>query len=78
MRVPVHKLCGMKRVFLRPGEETEVTVVIDPEQFEVIDENGVEIYEPGSFTIFAAGCKPDALSERLTGQKAARTQIEML
>ena len=78
VRVPVHKLCGMKRVSLRPGEETEVTVVIDPEQFEVIDENGSHIYEPCAFTIFAAGCQPDALSERLTGQKAARTQIEMI
>lgn len=78
VRVPIHKLCGMKRVSLKPGEETDVTVVIDPEQFAVIDEAGNQIYEPGAFTIFASGCQPDAFSEGLSGQEAAKAEIEMI
>lgn len=77
VRVPVHKLCGMKRVSLQPGETAEVTLTIDAGQFAVIDEDGSLRYEPGMFTIYAGGCQPDALSTRLSGQTPARVRVEM-
>ena len=78
VRVPIHKLCGMKRVTLKPGEETTVTFVIEGKQFTIINEEGEHLYEPGKFTLYAGGCQPDAYSEELSGCKTAAVTIEMI
>ena len=78
VRVPIHKLCGMKRVTLKSGEETTVTFVIEGKQFTIINEEGEHLYEPGKFTLYAGGCQPDAYSEELSGCKTAAVTIEMI
>lgn len=75
VRVPVHKLCGMKRVHLKPGEETVVSMMIEPEQFGVILEDGSLAYEPGNFTVFLGGCQPDAYSVKLSCSQPERVAI---
>lgn len=77
VRVPVHKLCGMKRVSLQPGEQTQVTLSIPAEQFAVIDPDGKRRYEAGAFTIFAGGCQPDAYSQSLSGETCASVRVVM-
>lgn len=77
VRVPVHKLCGMKRVTLKPGEEQEISVTVERSCFAMIDEKGETVYEPGRFTLFAGGCQPDAYSRKLSGQEIASIEVEM-
>ncbi len=77
VRVPVHKLCGMKRVTLKPGEEQEISVTVEGSCFAVIDKKGEAVYEPGRFTLFAGGCQPDAYSRKLSGQEIASIEVEM-
>lgn len=69
VRVPRHKLCGIRRVSLVPGESRRVEFEIDPEQFMIIKEDGTAEYEAGSFCISVGGCQPDAYSEKLIGRK---------
>lgn len=75
VRVPRHKLCGMKRISLKPRETKTVSFSIEPEQFMVIKEDGSREYEPGSFTIFAGGCQPDSYSEVLSNSKTVSCKI---
>ena len=77
VRVPVHKLCGMKRVTLKPGEEQEISVTVEGSCFAVTNEKGETVYEPGRFTLFAGGCQPDEYSRKLSGQEIASIEVEM-
>lgn len=78
VRVPVHKLCGMQRIFLKPGEEKEVSMTVDGMQFAVVNQEGERIFEPGRFTIYAGGGQPDAYSAELLGRKPAAAVVTML
>ena len=77
VRVPRHKLCGMSRVTLAPGERKTVTAMIAPEQFQIVKEDGSFAYEPGEFILSAGGCQPDEYSERLMNRKTLRTTVLM-
>ena len=78
VRVPCHKLCYIKRVTLNPGETAKVSFTIDPEQFMIIKEDGSKEFEPGSFTIYAGCCQPDAYSELLSGTKTVSRKAELI
>lgn len=77
VRVPVHKLCQTARVCLRAGEEKEVSLTIDSDQFCVINEDGEHIWEPGRFFIFAGGNQPDDYSVALTGSAPSCVAVYM-
>lgn len=77
VRTPIRKLCGMKRIHLAPGEETAVSITIDPKQFGVILEDGSFSYEPGDFTVFLGGCQPDAYSVSLSGSEPVKIAITL-
>lgn len=78
VRVPKHKLCGMKRVHLQSGEEAEVTFTVDGSQFAIITEEGEHTFETGMFTVFAGGCQPEEYSEKLSGTFCASQEIELV
>lgn len=78
VRVPKHKLCGMKRVHLQSGEEAEVTFTVDGSQFAIITEEGEHTFETGMFTIFAGGCQPEEYSEKLSGTSCVSQEIELV
>jgi beta-glucosidase len=75
VRVPHHKLCGVRRVSLKPKENVTVSFTIAAEQFMIIMDDGSKVYEPGSFTIFAGGCQPDSYSQTLYGSKSLETKL---
>lgn len=75
VRVPIHKLCGIKRVTLAPGEEKTIMLEIEPEQFAIITEDGIIQYEAGIFKVFAGSCQPDAYSEKLARTKTISAEI---
>lgn len=77
VRVPVHRLCGAKRVSLEPGEQMDMEFVLEPEQFEIILDDGTTMFEPGSFLIFAGGSQPDMQSERLLDRKCVSVEVVM-
>lgn len=71
LRVPRHKLCGMRRVYLEPHEEKELMFAIEPEHLALVNEEGKAVYEPGEFLLFAGGCQPDAQSQGMMEETCA-------
>lgn len=77
VRIPIHKLCGIKRVTLNPGEEKKVSLIIKKEQFAVILEDGNLCYEPGEFEIFLGGCQPEEYSMKLSGSTPVSVKVSI-
>jgi beta-glucosidase len=76
--VPRWKLVGIKRIYqIKPGQESLVEFEINPEQMAMVDDEGRNVLEPGSFEVFAGGSQPDERSERLTGTKVQRGKFEV-
>lgn len=57
------KLCGFRRIFLEQGEETEVTVPLSAQAFQVCGENGQWMQGSGKWTLYASFGQPDARTE---------------
>ena len=74
-RVPRHKLCAFGRVKLAAGEEKTVCFELGAAAFQLIDENGDKVIEPGAFEIFIGGGQPDALTEKLTGTACVHGKV---
>jgi beta-glucosidase len=55
---PILQLVGFKRVHLAPGERQELSFVVAPEQFSLIDAQGKRAIEPGRFQIAVGGRQP--------------------
>jgi beta-glucosidase len=66
-RLPNCQLTGIKKIFLKPGEETTVSFTVTPRQMAVIRDDGSCVLEPGDFKVFIGGSQPDARSAQLTG-----------
>ncbi len=73
--VPNVSLCGFRRVKLGEGEKAAVEIAIPEKAFTAVDENGVRKVFGSKFTLYAGTHQPDALSEKLTGEKCASTEI---
>ena len=50
---PNAQLKGLKKVFLHPGEEVRVEIVLDDHAFALCDEDGRNMLEAGEYTVFA-------------------------
>ena len=73
--VPIHSLCGFKKVYLNAGESKVVTFQLNPETFGVINANGDKILDPGTFTLFAGGCQPGVFESRSTSGKTVQSKL---
>jgi beta-glucosidase len=58
--VPIRQLVAFQRLHLAPGERRELSFVLAPEQFSLIDEAGRRTIEPGRFKISVGGRQPTA------------------
>lgn len=65
VRVPLFDLKGIRRVALEPGESEQVTFPITTDMLSLIDENGNQRLEKGSFTISVGGSLPTSRSLEL-------------
>ena len=63
---PVKELKGYKRVELAPGEEKEVSFVLDKKDMGFYDNTGKYRLEDGLFRIFAGTNSVDALAAEIT------------
>jgi beta-glucosidase len=67
VRVPVRQLAAFRRITLQPGEEKDVSMIIEARQLAVIREDGRCVLEPGLFTLSVGGVQPDEISRSLAG-----------
>jgi len=65
---PNAQLKGLKKVYLQPGEEKTVTVVLTDAAFGLYDEDGKFVLEAGEYAVYAGCQQPDARSAALTGK----------
>lgn len=72
---PNAQLKGLKKIFLQPGEETEVEIELPDTAFALYDENGKRMLEPGKYAVYAGMQQPDARSCRLTGEKPVCIEV---
>src|SRR5262249_11468101 len=63
---PVKQLRGFKRVSLKPGESTTVTLPIGPEALWLIDQDMRRRVEPGDFEILVGDSSETSLKAVLT------------
>lgn len=72
-----HKLCGMKRVFLKKGERHTVEITVGSEAFQVVNEEGEKVVDSNDFTLYAGISQPDERSVSLTGTKPVEIPISL-
>lgn len=75
--VPNVNLCGFKRIKLAAGEKISVEIPMSERAFTAVDENGQRKRFGSRFTLFAGTHQPDELSEKLSGTKCFRTEINI-
>jgi len=64
--VPNPQLKGFTKVHLLPNEEKQVKIHLPIEAFSLFDEEGNQVVELGSYTIYVGGSQPDQRSIKLT------------
>lgn len=60
-------LCGMKRVYLKPGEKTRISISIDDRAFTIVDNEGRRYIDSSNFILYAGMSQPDERSCELMG-----------
>ena len=71
-----HSLCAFKRIALKAGASTKVTLPIAKTAFLSINSDGKPV-QGKSFILYVGGSQPDAVSTRLTGQKPLELHVEI-
>ena len=66
-RTSLRELAGFERVELAAGETRGLTFELGPRQLECVLEDGRRQFLPGTLTLFAGTCQPDARSRELGG-----------
>lgn len=62
---PLFSLKGVKRIHLKPGEETTVEFTIGPEQLALVLNDGSQKVESGDFKVYLGGSLPTPRSREL-------------
>jgi beta-glucosidase len=76
--VPRWQLRGIRKIFLKQGEEREVIFSLTPRQMALIDNEGRCRLEPGRFEVYVGGSQPDRRSQQLTGTAVLKTSFEVV
>lgn len=66
---PNAQLKGLQKVYLQPGEEKTVRIVLPETAFGLYNEEGECILEAGDYAVYAGMQQPDERSAVLTGQR---------
>lgn len=75
---PNAQLKGIRKVFLKPGEEERVTIHLPREAFGLFDETGTFAVNANQAIVTVGGHAPDSRSRRLTGQETAEFRLEIM
>ena len=68
-------LCAFRRVALKAGQETRVTLQIAPQAFTIVDDTGARYRDGSHFALYAGLGQPDARTRALTGKAALSAQV---
>lgn len=71
------KLCGFKRVSLKPLEEKEVEICLDKHTFEVVNEDGDTMIDGKEYELFVGFGQPDRKTAELLGMESLRLNITL-
>lgn len=63
--VPNSQLYGVQRVNIAPNASKNVTFTLKPEVFQMVNNEGERVFEPGVFTIHVGGSSPMKRSQEL-------------
>lgn len=63
--VPNSQLYGVQRVNIEPNASKNVTFTLKPEVFQMVNNEGERVFEPGVFTIHVGGSSPMKRSQEL-------------
>ena len=74
---PNAQLKGICKLRLAPGEEKEVLIHLPAEAFGLYDGNGKLRIGPGRAEVYIGGQAPDPRSEKLTGRRTEKLEIEV-
>lgn len=75
--VPRWSLCGFKRVHLKPDQTGKISVEITKKAFEDVNVSGDKMVYGNKFELYAGVCQPDELSQKLSGTKCIKTEINI-
>lgn len=78
VEVPRWQLRGIRKVFLKSGEETEVKFALSPRLMALINNDGKVILEPGLFEVYIGGTQPDERSQKLTAANVMKGTFEVV
>ena len=68
-------LAGFARAFIAAGESKEISVRLNPDAFTVVNDAGERVVPGSDWDIWAGLHQPDALSEKLAGNKCLHQRI---
>ena len=77
LRTPRYQLCGMKTVYLEPGECRRLDFAIDPYWMSMVTEEGQRIPAAGKWTVYVGGHQPDERSLELCGTPCLSGTVRM-
>ncbi len=75
---PRFQLCGFTRVALPAGEARQVTIPLAARAFQLVDEEGNRVAEPGRFRLYVGGSLPDQRSVALTGAIPLQAELTVV
>jgi len=64
-RVPNSQLKAFKRISVKAGETKELSFKLEPEMFQVVNEDGEKVFEPGEHRVYVGGSSPMPRSKEL-------------
>lgn len=75
--VPNYQLVGIKRIYVKAGETNAVSFDIDHKMFEMVNNEGNKVIEPGEFKFFVGGSSPLQRSVALGASAMAEISVHM-
>lgn len=72
---PNPQLKAVKKLWLKPGESREVSLLLKPAAFALYEEDGISRVKTGEYWVFIGGSQPDERSKRLTGKAVKRLSV---
>jgi len=78
VRIPRHRLVGIKRINIEPGEKKSISFTITARQMGLINSKGKCVLESGQFKVFIGGSQPDSRSQELLGTQILEESFEVI
>ncbi|MEZ4810097.1 MAG: glycoside hydrolase family 3 C-terminal domain-containing protein [Allomuricauda sp.] len=75
--VPHYQLFGVQRINLEPKASKKVTFTLGPKAFQMVNNQGERVFEPGTFKIYIGGSSPMKRSTELGAPKMSTAVVTL-